>query len=81
MKISVQISYYPLGEKEFKKIINKFIQHLKDKDVEINFSIMSSTISGDKEIVLKIIDELIELYFSRFNSILDLKFSNSCPKL
>jgi len=81
MNISAQISYYPLGKKDFKKIISNFLKDLDTNHVKIEYSSMSTVLYGEKDIIMDLIDNLIDLYFQKYDSILEVKLSNSCPKI
>lgn len=81
MKVSVQISYYPLGKKDFKKIINEFLKKIGEENVKVDYSTMSTVLYGDKNIIMNIINNLINVYFNKYDSILELKISNTCPKI
>ena len=78
MKISAQISYFPLAEPKFREIIINVIQNLVSAKIDLEYTSMSTVLIGEHTLILKLIQNLIEQVFSKHQSILDVKFSNAC---
>jgi len=78
MFITAQVAYYPLGQADFRTIIGRLLDTLADPTVKVEYGTMSTTIFGDHTIVLGVIHRFVEIAFSSYPSILDVKISNAC---
>ncbi len=77
MKISIDISYYPL-KVEFKTPIKGFIKRLQTyKDINVLRNGMSTQVFGEYDEVMKIITKEIKKSFEIPSSIFILKMVNS----
>lgn len=77
MKISVEISYYPLQE-EYIPAIMEFIDRLKrHKDIQMQINGMSTQVFGEFKAVMKAITTEIEHSFTIPSSVFILKIINS----
>ena len=78
MEITVEISYYPLGD-NYKKPINEFIELLsKNKSIIIAPGVMSSMITGEYDDVMKILTDIIKPFIEQYPSVFTLKIANAC---
>ena len=75
MKISVDISMYPL-QKEYEAPISSFIERLKtEPSVNVVCNELSTQLHGDYKVIMKLLDEEIYSVFSKIpDSIFVLKF-------
>lgn len=78
--IAAEIAYYPLAEQNFAEIIGELIEKLPKNNIEYVYTPMSTILYGMIEDVLAAIKGVIEEFFARYQSILEVKFSNACPK-
>lgn len=63
MKISLEISLYPLKE-NYVEIIKKFIEGLKsDKDLSVVVNSMSTRIIGESSVIFNLLDKEMEKVF------------------
>lgn len=78
MIISIEISLYPLQDNHL-EIIDEFIQSLSIyKDIKCEVGQMSTIISGDAEIILKILKVETTKIFEKSSSVFNIKISNCC---
>ncbi|WP_080904476.1 thiamine-binding protein [Parabacteroides sp. Marseille-P3160] len=76
MKVSVEISYYPLKE-EFKAPVKAFIADLKKEDkITVKPNSMSTHVFGEYEDVMYALTRCIKEAFELPNSIFTLKIMN-----
>ncbi len=69
MKISVEISMYPLRD-EFLPVIGYFIEQLnKDQQVEVKTNSMSTQLFGEYDQVMALLQASIKESFERFNKV------------
>ncbi|MHA1341502.1 MAG: hypothetical protein ACTSRZ_16490 [Promethearchaeota archaeon] len=97
MNISAELTYYPLGDMNYRSTISKIIYSITNKIKQLNktqhqdgikhnnsiiieYTSMSTIIFGEYKDVIKIINEIIEEFFSKYDSILEVKYSNACKK-
>ncbi len=77
MKISVEISYYPL-KVEYIPQIKDFIGRMKSHgDLEVNSNTMSTQVFGDYDMVMKALTDEIGKSFDLPHSVFVLKIINS----
>ncbi|HOJ36677.1 MAG TPA: YkoF family thiamine/hydroxymethylpyrimidine-binding protein [Ignavibacteriales bacterium] len=73
MKISVEISYYPLVE-NFIPVIKSYIERInQNKNVEITTSKLSTLIIGEYDEVMQLLNDSIKEYFEKYPSVYNLK--------
>ncbi len=78
MLISIEISLYPLQDNHI-EIIDEFIQSLSIyQDIKCEVGQMSTIISGDAEIIFRILKEETTKIFEKSSSVLNVKISNCC---
>lgn len=78
MKVSVEISMYPLIE-NYQSVIHLFLEELKNhKELIVNTNAMSTEIYGEYEEVMQVLEDLIGKKFETVKSVFVLKISNAC---
>jgi len=78
MKVSVEISMYPLIE-NYQSVIHLFLEELKNhKELIVNTNAMSTEIYGEYEEVMQVLEDLIGKRFETVKSVFVLKISNAC---
>ena len=81
MKVSIQVSFYPLRENNYRNIISGFIKDIKKyKNINLESSNMATIIYGDIDKIFKILTNLSKKYLEKYDGIIDFKLSNSCIK-
>lgn len=81
MKVSIQVSFYPLRENNYRNIISEFIKDIKKyKDINVESSNMATIIYGDMDKIFKLLTNLSKKYLKKYDGIIDFKLSNSCIK-
>lgn len=78
MKISVEISYYPLCEYH-DLVIDEFIEEITMKDIFIEIGAMSSVITGDYYEIMGVLTKTLYDFMEKYPSVFHIKMSNSCP--
>ncbi|MCF6096091.1 Ykof family thiamine-binding protein [Thermovorax subterraneus] len=58
--ITCQVSLFPLGREDYEKVVLKALDRLKDFDVEMELTPLSTIIRGDDEEVWKAVRALYE---------------------
>ncbi len=77
MKISVEISYYPL-KVDYIPHIKSFIQRLKSYDeLEVKSNTMSTQVFGEYDVVMSVLTDEIRKSFDLPHSVFVLKIINS----
>ncbi|WP_457556830.1 YkoF family thiamine/hydroxymethylpyrimidine-binding protein [Candidatus Harpocratesius sp.] len=80
MNISAEFAFYPLGLKNFKEIVNLVIGDLSNDNLQIIYTPISTILYGESEKIIEIIKKIINVYFTKYQAVLEVKFSNACPK-
>lgn len=81
MKVSVEMSLYPLID-NYEEVIIKFIERLKTKNsIEVIVNGMSTQIFGDYDEVMQIIQEELKDIFEDETAILIMKIGKGTLKL
>ena len=78
MKLSVEISNYPLNE-QYIPPIKDFIERLKDNpDLRVSCNTMSTQVFGDYDVVMAVISQEMKDSFERFGKMIFVcKFINA----
>lgn len=81
MKITAELSFYPMGVEEYKDTVLQFIKDLKRQgsDLDIEVGTLSTQIVGEYGLVMDTIYTLMEQYFDDYNAVYTLKIANACP--
>lgn len=74
---SLEISYYPLVN-EFTNPINEFIEKISNDALEIETGKMSTIITGEYVILMKILTETMGALMEKHPSVFTIKLSNTC---
>jgi uncharacterized protein YqgV (UPF0045/DUF77 family) len=78
MRITVEISYYPLNE-EFEKPILDFIKVLEENsNVKIKSGHMSTLVGGEYEEVMLLLTKTIKPFMEQFPSVFAMRITNAC---
>lgn len=78
MKVTVDISYYPLVDNYVKPILN-FIERLKNyNEIDVVVGNLSSIIMGELSDILRILEQEMSKSMEEFPSVFNLKIVNSC---
>ena len=77
MIVSLEISYYPLVN-EFTNPVNEFIEKISNDALEIETGKMSTIITGEYTILMKILTETMEKLMEKHPSVFTIKLSNTC---
>ena len=78
MKISAELSLYPLKTNSLENAINRFIDGLSQAGVPVNPGPMSTMVVGDSEKLFRIIATCFEKACRDDEVVLIAKFSNAC---
>jgi len=79
MKIQAQISIYPLRTDSLREPVNEFCGILKDKGLEVQTHTMSTSVTGESAAIFECAQEAFEKLAQRYEVVMDLKVSNTCP--
>ena len=78
MKISIEISYYPLKD-DYSNPVKEFIHAIADNSrVMTDPGVMSTIISGDYEDVMLLLVKTIKPIMEKYPSVFTLKITNAC---
>lgn len=75
---SCQISFTPIISDNYINDINKVLDIIKKSNLEYNIGILSTTIRGNKEIVLNLINKVYNTMDDICSFTMDIKISNIC---
>lgn len=78
MIITAEISYYPLTD-NFSEPINRFIELISKKDIQMEQGKMSTILIGEYQEIMNVLNESMQELMNSYPSIFTLKISNSCP--
>ncbi|WP_162265464.1 YkoF family thiamine/hydroxymethylpyrimidine-binding protein [Abyssisolibacter fermentans] len=73
-----QISFTPIVSTNYIEDINKVLDIIKSYEVDYNVGMMSTTIKGNKETLLKIINQIFNTMYEVCSFTMDVKLSNVC---
>ena len=78
MFITAEISLYPLCD-NYGKYINEFLHCLRrHEDIEVQTTIMSTTLSGSYENIMDVLYKEIKPVFEKHNAVFTIKIANAC---
>lgn len=78
MKVSVEISMYPLIE-NYQSVIHLFLEELKNhKELIVNTNAMSTEIYGEYNVIISVLEDLMRQEFETVKAVFSLKISNAC---
>ena len=78
MKISAEISLYPLDTNYDEKVMNFINEIHNHKNIKIESNHMSTLISGEYDDVMKCINDTLKGSFKELKSSIVMKISNGC---
>lgn len=79
MKVSAQISLYPLKQEKLSPAIEDAWRIIEKYDISIQKGPMSTILTGDKEEIFNAVKEAFEKLSERGMIVLSVTFSNACP--
>ena len=78
MQVACQFSLYPLGTTDLGDVIYKALDELKKKGVKYDLGGMSTTISGDADIVFSCLKDVFDAAAKQGGVVLTTTVSNAC---
>ena len=75
---SCEISFMPIGSKDYIAHIDKVLDIIKSYDLEYHIGIMYTTIRGDKEKIHKLILDIYNTMDKKCKFTMNIKLSNIC---
>ena len=75
MKITLDISYYPLQD-DFIQPIDNFIANLRERGITVEVGKMSTSMVGDYEIIMTQLKESMSEFMQQHPSVFNLKITN-----
>jgi uncharacterized protein YqgV (UPF0045/DUF77 family) len=76
--ISAEISFYPLGEENYKEIINQFLEEINKSGLKFSVNHMSTIIIGEPDDIFDFLKKTFKKFSENHKCILKATFSNSC---
>jgi len=76
--ISAEISFYPLGEENYKEIINQFLEEINKSGLKFSVNHMSTIIIGEPDDLLDFLKKTFKKFSENHKFVLKATFSNSC---
>ena len=78
MQISVELSLYALKD-DYKEIVEGFLLQIADEfGIKTYYTPMSTTIIGDYEVIMELLDRNIKPIFEENKAVFNIKISNAC---
>lgn len=75
MKITLDISYYPL-QNDFILPIDNFIEAVRKKGIEVEVGRMSTSMVGDYDFIMSTLKELMGEFMEKYPSVFNLKITS-----
>lgn len=76
---SCEISYYPIGSKNYIEEIEDVVNIIKGYDLEIDVGLISTSIRGNSDLIFRLIEEIFDKMDKKANNFtISLKLSNTC---
>jgi len=79
MKVKAEVSIYPLRQSDLTRLIQQFVEGLKNNKLQVRVGPMSSLIEGDSQVVFQSLREEFERLAKEYEVVLTAKISNACP--
>ncbi len=76
--ISCQISYIPLGTEAINEQVEKVLAIIERSGATCEIGGMSTTLTGEREVIVRLISEILEFAERETTFILDVRLSNQC---
>jgi len=76
--ISVEVSFYPLGEENYKEIVNQFLEEINKSGLKFSVNHMSTIIIGETDKIFDFLKEAFKEFSKNKKCILKATFSNAC---
>ena len=75
---SCQITFTPIMSKDYIGDVEKVLEIIKNSGLEYNINILSTTVRGQKEKVLNLINDIYNTMDKTSSFTMDIKISNIC---
>ena len=79
MKVKAEVSIYPLRQSDLTRLIQQFVEGLKNNKLQVRVGPMSSIVEGDSQVVFQSLREEFEQLAKEYEVVLTAKISNACP--
>ena len=79
MKVKAEVSIYPLRNSDLTRLIQQFVEVLKDNKLQVRVGPMSSLVEGDSQVVFQSLQDDFEQLAAEHEVVLTAKISNACP--
>jgi len=79
MKVSAQISIYPLRQEKLSPAVNAVSEALKARGLSPEIGPMSTVVTGDSTAVFSAIQEAFEAAAANGDTVVTVTLSNACP--
>lgn len=76
--ISCQISFIPLKDNNVNPSVDHIIELIEKSCLDCTIGMMSTELRGNRKVVLKLIDTLLDYALENTHFILEVRFSNQC---
>jgi len=81
MKVQAEVSLYPLRQNDLTEPIQRFVEILKNGNLNVKTGLMSSVISGEESIVFQSLQKAFAQAAQKYEVVLTAKISNACPEI
>ena len=78
--VTSQISFLPLEDQQVNLSVNNILKIIKNSGLKYRVGLLSTEITGNKESVMKLINEIVEYSINHAQFVIDIKISNVCGK-
>ena len=81
MKVTAELSIYPLRQRDLTGPIEQFVDGLKSNKLQVKVGPMSSLVAGDSHDIFESLREYFERLAEENEIVLTAKISNACPEI
>jgi|LGVF01.1.fsa_nt_gb uncharacterized protein YqgV (UPF0045/DUF77 family) len=78
--ISVQISFLPLDDQQINLSVNNVLEIIEKSGLRYRVGLLSTEITGNKDSVMRLINEIVDYSVEHAKFVIDVKISNVCGK-
>ena len=79
MFVSVQVSFYPLGEGDIRPAVDRFLSALDERGLSYEVGAMSTVVSGDIQDIFDALRSAYERGTGAGAAVMTATVSNACP--
>lgn len=78
MKVEAELTYYPFAVDDYKEVVREVLDVFPTMNLDITYTSMSTIVYGEFAEVHKLVEKVVEMFFTKYQSVLEVKYSNAC---